>query len=293
MEDVPAKVPTSEVPVAFTSPKVINNPVQKPTRKRLFILLGIFLLLLILSLSTYIYYEAQDRSYLKTRFKSNQYRAALASPYIPYQIVSPSPTMFSSPVLVSPGRQFLAESDRHRVFIDVRNGTENQVGKLVVTDKLTGEEMLIEDDFEIFGEVSIFQSPDMKYLILDTGTYIFRGADIISLEKKKKVTSFCNWGGTIYFWNNYAVYTGCDTDPRNDNEMETNVEAVSLLTQEKKLLFTANETGSINTYKITSLNGSMLEVEETYVRAQEDWLSGDDNKLFSRPHTLDLNTYLK
>lgn len=292
MEEVTAKIPTSEVPITFTSPNATSNPVQIPKKKRLLILLSILLLVLIASISTFFYFEARNRSELITQFEANRYHEVLESPYTPYQFVSPSPAIYASPIMVSPGKHFIAENDRYSVYLHVKGGTQELEGSLSISDKNTNEVIAIEDNFVIFGTPSIYQSPDMKFLVLGTGSYIFRGADIISLEKKKKVASFCNWSGEVYFWNDYAVYTGCDTNPTNDNEMETNVEAVSLTAREKKVLMGVNETGVHNFFKIVSLDEAHLIIEETYVHSPADWTAGDQSKIFTRTHSVDLSQRL-
>lgn len=183
-------------------------------------------------------------------------------------------------------KELLGENDNYSVYLINPKGedTLERTGEIIVYEKKTKVVNKINGSFSIFGETMVADDGKGEYVLLSTGTYVERGAIVISLiNKNQAVKDFCVSGthNPFFFWGNFIVYNNCvDRKPKPGSPSIT---ALNLINGQTKILFNVDPT---HDYVINNIDGNTLYYDEWFYKMGTDWFNREHLKTETKTYNL-------
>lgn len=178
------------------------------------------------------------------------------------------------------------------LYISMRQNNASTTGQYFLLNKTNGKQIQLGGPFvtsqeEVVGYLSmsitaLIFSGDNKYVSFDYGTSVEREWSVFLIPTGKKITSFCGMKQPL-FWNNYAIYLGCDRSGLNTafESGAPDIEAENLLTNATTTLVAASISGGHNLYSIEGITTNKLDYASQSLTKGTDgsWGVASDNPL--------------
>ncbi len=155
------------------------------------------------------------------------------------------------------------------IEIVVEEVLEDQSVMISIIDTTSNKKVLVKEPLQLWASVITYISPNREYIVLSSGSYIFRSTFLISLNNGELMTPNFT-GGRVFLTDEYFVFEDLNGIITSDYPYEyVDIVVMDLKNSLSKTIFKSD---SLNTYSIENVGINTVTVKHYYVSEPDQWL---------------------